>query len=275
MSQLNDPAAAVGLYSISVREPDVATLLSWAARSAIPFLHLRGGHRGYDLATQDRLTLRRWRAASSATVPITGVTADTDLVELLSAQPAVRRRADEDVRRLADAAHTLGARWLRLLARHPLDIDADTLDLPRTAVPLLVELHDPRWLHAEPHAALMRLLGQQPRLGLLADTAQLTLALARGNAAADDRAGDRLQQLAPWVEVLHLSDTGDGLTDPGHALVADHLTRPGPGAQRTAPEVAVEWTGPDRSPATALARHREHAAWWVARRQPSHPGAAS
>ena len=253
--------ASVGLYSISVREPDVTTLLSWAARHTIPFLHLRGGERGYDLLTQDAGKLRRWRDASIATVPITGVTTDTDLADLLDQRHTPRRQATEDVRRLADAAHALGAGWVRLLARRPLGLVPDGgLDHVSTAVPLLVELHDPRWLTPGHHGALLRLLRAQPHLRLLADTAQLGRALAR----CGDRAEERLDQLGAWVDVLHLSGSGEGLADPGSERVADHIAGRVAGGQQV--EVAVEWTGADRAPATALARYHDHSAWWHRRR---------
>ncbi|MFI2204729.1 AP endonuclease [Streptomyces sp. NPDC020192] len=254
--------APVGLYSISVRGLEVPALLSWAARHRIPFIHLRGGRRGCDLAAQDATTLARWREASACTVPVTGVTADTDLADLLSADPAVRRQAREEVCRLADAARALGAGWLRLLARHPLHTTlagdgSGPLDGHVLAVPLLIELHAPQWLASRPHAALVCLLQQQPRLRLLADSAQFAQALAD---PGDDRAAERLKRLVPWIEVLHLSDPGPGLTDPGHAVVADHAIRRIAAGQPI--EVAVEWTGVDRTRAAALARYHEHAAWW-------------
>ncbi|MFE8018045.1 AP endonuclease [Streptomyces antibioticus] len=262
--------APVGLYSISVRGLDVTDLLSWAARHRIAFVHLRGGRRGCDLAARDASTLARWREASKRTVPVTGVTADTDLADLLSADPAVRHQAREEVSRLADAARAVGAGWLRLLARRPLHTTDFATDgsgpLGDLAVPLLIELHNPKWLAERPHTALVRLLQQQPRLQLLADSTQLAQALAE---PGDGRAAERLERLGPWIKVLHLSDPGPGLADPGHRVVAHHVARRITDGQRI--EVAVEWTGADRTPAAALARYREHAAWWNAAR----PGTGS
>lgn len=269
---MNAPAP-VGLYSISVRGLDVPDLLSWAARNRIPFVHLRGGRRGCDLAARDASTLARWREASARTVPVTGVTADTDLADLLSTDPTVRRQAREEVSRLADAARAMGAGWLRLLARRPLHTTVFATDdsgpLDGLVVPLLIELHDPQWLAPRPHAALVCLLQQQPRLRLLADSAQLTQALAE---PGDGQAAERLERLGPWIKVLHLSDPGPGLADSGHGVVADHVMRRIADGQRI--EVAVEWTGADRTPTAALARYREHAAWWSGRNA-AHPGVGS
>lgn len=301
-------SSPVGLYSIAVRGLEVPDLLAWAAGHGIPFVHLRGGQRGYDLATRDPGTLRRWRHASAATVPITGITADTDLADLMTSDRLRRRAAVDQVRRLTDAASALGASWVRLLARNPLhpltvtnnanddngdDTDHgahhdgragaglfDVVEVADLAVPLLIELHHPLWLARRPHAALVRLLTRQPRLRLLADSAQLAHAIDRlhngprrnvrgGTGGAMDgvggggRAAERLHRLVPWIEVLHLSDHGPGLTAPGHKLVAGQVSRYIAGGRRV--EVAVEWTGADRSPATALARYREHAAWWAHR----------
>lgn len=277
----------MGLYSIAVRGLEVPDLLGWAARHGIPFVHLRGGQRGYDLAAQDSGTLCRWRNAIVATVPVTGVTADTDLADLTASDPVRRRAAVDQVRRLADAAHTLGASWVRLLARNPLHPLTDTtnsaaglFDGADLAVPALIELHHPLWLARRPHTVLVRFLARQPRLRLLADSAQLAHAVARlhngphgntrGNMRGDAdrdgsgrRAAERLHRLGPWIDVLHLSDHGAGLTAPGHKLVADQVSRHIAGGRRV--EVAVEWSGADRTPATALARYREHAAWWASR----------
>lgn len=303
MTTTSSTASPVGLYSIAVRGLEVPDLLAWAARHSIPFVHLRGGQRGYDLAAQEPGTLRRWRQTSAATVPITGITADTDLADLMTSDPLRRRAAVDQVQRLADAAHTLGASWVRLPARNPLhpmtetnnanddigaDHDADhddragagLFEVADLAVPLLIELHHPLWLARRPHAALVRLLTRQPRLRLLADSAQLARAVARlhngprhsirnGTGGAMDgvggggRAAERLHRLGPWIGVLHLSDHGLGLTAPGHSIVADQVSRHIAGGRRV--EVAVEWTGADRTPATALARYREHAAWWATR----------
>ncbi|MFD4577418.1 sugar phosphate isomerase/epimerase family protein [Streptomyces sp. NPDC058417] len=265
--------APVGLYSISVRGLDVPDLLSWAAHHGIPFVHLRGGKRGYDLAAQDASTLARWREASTRTVPVTGVTADTDLADLLSTDPALRRQARREVHRLADAARAVGAGWLRLLARHPLkttDFAADSSwMLDGLEVPLLIELHDPQWLAERPHAAMVCLLQRQPRLHLLADTAQLAQAFVEPD---DGRTAERLDGLGPWIKVLHLSDPGPGLVGPGHSVVADHVMRRITDGQRI--EVAVEWTGADRTPAAALTRYRDHTAWW-SRRSTARPEAGS
>lgn len=259
--------APVGLYSISVKGLELAELLSWAAGHGIPFVHLRGGSRGYDLAAQDAATLTRWRDLSATTVPLTGVTAEVDLADLLGTDPAAAHRVREQTRLMAAAAHALGARWLRLLARHPFRAFAagvEEIGGRGLAVPLLAELHHPQWLAHGPHTALMRLL-QQTRLRLLADTAQLAQALA---ASGDGHAAERLERLWPWIEVVHLSDPGPGLTGPGHALVADHAIGRIAGGQRV--EVAIEWTGTDRTPAVALARYRRHVDWWN-RRHAHHP----
>ncbi|MBI1758281.1 MAG: hypothetical protein HYR62_03515, partial [Actinobacteria bacterium] len=170
-------APGVGLYSISVREPDVPALLTWAAGEGIPFVHLRGGPRGFDLGRRDLAALRRWRRIADDLVPITGVTADVDLADLLTEDHTIRSAAREQTLRLADAAAALGAGWLRLLARIPLtDCHLSALRegvVPLAAVPLLVELHHPDWLAPTAFAAMEEVLDRCPQIRLLADTAQL------------------------------------------------------------------------------------------------------
>lgn len=52
---------SVGLYSISVRGLNIPDLLVWAARANMPFIHLRGGPRGFDLARRTASALGEWR----------------------------------------------------------------------------------------------------------------------------------------------------------------------------------------------------------------------
>lgn len=261
---MSTPAATndVGFYSIGVRGLAVPELLAWAHREGIGFVHLRGGPRGFALADQSRATLHRWYQAARATVPITGVTVDTDLAELLAPDPAVQTRAREHIARLSDAAAILGASWVRLLARTPPDLHrwVDPTDALPT-VPLLVELHHPGWLTSEAVRWLTATVEACPLLRVLADTVQLA-----GDTDAmppDVRGADPvLARIVDASAVLHLSDDGRGLDRPGHGRVARLAARRIAAGQPIA--VAVEWTGADRSPPVALDRYRAAAAWWRA-----------
>ncbi|MFJ4689478.1 AP endonuclease [Streptomyces sp. NPDC088789] len=192
-------------------------------------------------------------AAAEAAVPVTGVTADLDLTDLLNPDPAVRNPARGELGRLADAAVRLGARWVRLLAAHPPNTPVAWAGrtLPAVAVPLLAELHHPAWLTPTPYAALRPLLDSG--LGLLADTAQLAPALP----TVEDEAV--LARVFGAVRVLHLSDPGTGLAGPGsQSVTARVLARIRAGHPV---ETAFEWTGHPRTPAACLARYR-HAVTW-------------
>lgn len=247
---------AIGLYSIGVRGMDVPELLTWAHSAEVPFMHLRGGPRGFDLTRRDTRTLRAWRRRTKETVPITGVTADLDLSDLFTGHRADEQRARAELARLADAAAELGAGWVRILARIPLAGPIRST-MPETAVPLLVELHHPDWLTPGPMATMRELLAHCGQIRLLADTAQL--------AAALPRAGEHDRSALTWVlartGVLHLSDDSGGPAAGGRAadVAADAARRIAAG-QRI--EVAAEWTGSDRSPATCLARYKTAASWW-------------
>ncbi|WP_433513758.1 hypothetical protein ACQP2T_61135 [Nonomuraea sp. CA-143628] len=247
----------IGLYSISVRGLAVPDLLAWAAACGIPFVHLRGGPRGVALAARSDDTVRAWARAAQETVPITGVTADVDLADLLIGGPAVRRQAAQEVTRLAHATRILGGAWVRLLARTPLTCRQLTgaAVLPAAEVPLLAELHHPQWMAADLLMALLDASGPTGGLRLLADTAQLAAALP-----ADGAVPAWLDLIADHAPVLHLSDRGTGLAGRGPALVAAAAqTRIHHGLPL---QVAVEWTGPDRSPRACLARYRAATAWW-------------
>ncbi|SFK20085.1 hypothetical protein SAMN05216275_119101 [Streptosporangium canum] len=252
--------APVGLYSISVRGFDVPDMLRWAAAHGVPFLHLRGGPRGMHLSAQPTRTVLAWAKTAADTVPITGVTADVDLADLLTGDRSRRQRAATELAHLAKAAYVLGAGWVRLLARTPLAVRvlAEAAAMPALAggpMPLLVELHHPGWLAPGAFAALTALIDSCPRMRLLADTAQLAAATPTGHATAA-----RLGLLLDRTQVVHLSDNDAGLDAPGHTLVAALAADRIITGQRM--EVAVEWTGGDRTPAVCLARYRAAVAWW-------------
>lgn len=244
----------VGLYSIGVRGLEVPDLLAWAHRHDLGFVHLRGGPRGYDLARRETAELERWRQTAAATVPITGVTADLDLADLHHPDTAYQSRARRELEGLAHAARVVGARWVRLLARHPLSTLAPAL--VNAALPVVVELHHPAWWKAAPHQVLLDLLDRKPGVAVLADTAQLAHAFEVIGAGM----GERWEAVAARARVLHLSDHGSGITAPGHARIARDLARRIHTGQRV--EVAGEWTGPDRTPAVCLDRHRALTRWW-------------
>lgn len=243
----------VRLYSIGVRGLEVPDLLAWVHRHGLGFVHLRGGPRGFDLVRRETAELEWWRRAAAARAPITGVTADLDLADLHHSDPAHRARARRELQNLARATRAVGAHWVRLLAHKPL---STPVTAPVDAgVPLLVELHHPTWWEAAPHRVLLDLLDGDPGVAGLADTAQL----AHAQSVIGPDVGKRWEQVAARTQVLHLSDNGSGL-NPGHARIARSLARRIHTGQQV--EVAVEWTGPDRTRAVCLRRHRALTRWW-------------
>ncbi|GAA4203014.1 hypothetical protein GCM10022252_60010 [Streptosporangium oxazolinicum] len=250
----------IGLYSISVRGLNVPDMLDWAASHDIPFVHLRGGPRGVDLASQSPATVWRWRKAAARTVPITGVTADVDLADLLTGDASARRRAAYDLEELAEAATILNARWVRLPARTPLTVDQlargeKLRALADSVIPLLIEPHHPGWVFPATLRSLVDLVNACPRMGLLADTAQLAAALPKR-----DRFPAWLAPVLDHTQVLHLSDPGTGLDAPGHAVIAALAAHRVHAGQNL--EVALEWTGADRGPDECLARYHATVTWW-------------
>lgn len=244
----------VGLYSIGVRGLQVPELLVLAHRHELGFVHLRGGPRGFDLVHRSPDELERWRRVVAATVPITGVTADLDLADLYHPDPGHRGRALRELENLARTALVLGAGWVRLLARRPMTIpDPGPVEV---GVPLLIEPHHPAWWEAAPHQFLLDLLEKIPDMAVLADTAQL----AHAQSVHGPGMGERWQATVARVKVLHLSDNGTGLDAPGHECTARDLARRIHAGQPI--EVALEWTGSDRTATACLQRHRALRHWW-------------
>jgi hypothetical protein len=255
----------VGLYSIGIRRLDAGEFLGLAARWQVPFAHLRGGSRGYDLARIPSAQLTAWaRQAREAGVPVTMVTADIDLADFTAPGTARYQQAAREFAALAAAAAELGARAIRLLASAvPRDAAWETLSVPMDAAPgmaVLAELHDPGWFTPAAAARLYGLLDRTPGLALLLDSAQVHDAWLTGPAASWP---GLIAGLAARAGVVHLSDRGTGLDQPGHQLLA-RAARAAAGEGRQA-ETAFEWTGADRSPQACLARYRGAAAWHVAR----------
>jgi hypothetical protein len=127
----SDTTPPLGLYSIGIRDLDVTALLTLAAGHQVPFLHLRGGPKGYDLARRDQAQLAAWARQAHDGVPVTMVTADLDLADFLQPAAPEYRRASADLERLAEATRALGANAVRLLARRPpLGTEWDALVIP-------------------------------------------------------------------------------------------------------------------------------------------------
>lgn len=254
----------LGLYSIGIRGLDPGELIAAAARWQVPFMHLRGGPRGYDLARVPAAQLTAWaRQARDAGVPVTMVTADTDLADFTAPGTARYRQAARELTALAAAAAELGARAVRLLARTvPRGTEWETLLVPAVAAPgmaVLAELHDPGWFTPAAAAPLCGLLDRTPGLALLLDSAQVHDAWTADPAAPWP---GLLAVLAARAGTVHLSDRGTGLNQPGHRLLSRAARAAGEGRPA---ETAFEWTGADRSPQACLARYRAAAAWHAAR----------
>lgn len=253
----------LGLYSIGVRGLDAGELLAAAARWRVPFVHLRGGPRGYNLARVPAARLAAWaRQARDDGVPVTMVAADTDLADFTAPGTIRYQDAAHELAALAAAAAELGAHAVRLLARAiPRDAEWETIAVPVGAAPgitVLVELHDPQWLTPGATARLHGLLNQTPGLALLLDSAQIHDAWLRDPAVPWPTL---LAELAARAEVVHLSDRGDGLNGAGHRLAARAVR--GTASSGHDAEAAFEWTGADRAPQACLARYRAAAAWWA------------
>ncbi len=253
---------ALGLYSIGIRSIALEDLLALAEAHQVPFLHLRGGPRGFDLARRDTATLGRWACRSRASTPITAVTADLDLVDFARPDTPAYRQASTELDRLGHASAVLGARAIRLLARRVLD----QRQWPDLAVPnlvaryglmTLVELHDPAWFTAPTLASVTAYLDRASWLALLIDTSQVHRAWLRSDNPSS--LFDDLSALVPQTRAVHVSDNGAGLTGTGHRMVAQtfgHL-----GADHRV-EIAFEWTGADRSPQGCLVQYRRAVQWW-------------
>jgi hypothetical protein len=253
---------AIGLYSIGIRGVDLDDLLVLAATHQIPFLHLRGGPRGFDLARRDTGTLSRWARHSRSSVPITAVTADLELADFLQQDELAHGQASAELHRLSRAAAVLGARTVRLLARRVLDkqkwADLDVPDLTGVyGVTTLVELHDPAWFTTQTVASVAAHLEHLPSLALLIDSGQIDNAHLRSDNPAGLAAA--VDTLRPYTRAVHLSDSGEGLTGPGHRYVTQAFGHPSAADPN---EIAFEWTGADRSMHGCLTRYHRAVAWW-------------
>lgn len=252
------PLPPLGLYSIGIRPISVPDLLDMAAAHGVTFVHLRGGSRGYHLASQPHDQLRCWAQHAAHTVPVTAVTTDVDLTDL--AEGSTRLTAIVEFDRLAVAAGLLAGgdpTVLRVLARAPLPPREVVPGLvPQTAAPIVIELHHPDWFVEPALSAVVELVEQSPGLGLLADSGQIHCAHST-HPAVDEAT---VRRIVDHARVVHLADAGAGLEATGHRVVAEAVraaARHGWSGQ-----VAFEWAGTDRRPQVCLARYDAAASWW-------------
>ncbi|MGH3826910.1 MAG: hypothetical protein ACRDQX_07025 [Pseudonocardiaceae bacterium] len=248
----------VGLYSIGLRGLGVTEVLTVCAEHQVLFVHLRGGPRGYDLASRDQATLSRWARHAQRGTSVTLVTADLDLAQFGQPGGEGYRHARTELERLAEATAILGATAIRLMGHHPPDgsriIVPDLQD--QYGIATLVELHDPRWFTPAALTALEPVLHANSGLGLLLDSGQVH----RAWSCLGSLHAPVLEVLVRHARVVHWSDSGHGLDGAGHRLLAAAIRAcAGDGVA-----FGFEWTGPDRSVTTCLARYRSAVAWWQA-----------
>lgn len=254
-------ATGIGLYSIGIRGAAVPELAVWAARHQIPFLHLRGGHRGCAATRQTRQELDRWRAVAEATVPVRLLTADLTLHDLIQPYGQRRHAAERELERTASAASRLGAGMIRVLADAvpPHDEPIPVPRLPDTAMTLLLELHDASWWTPAGIGRLEDVARADPRIRLLADTGQAAAGFADTSEPAVSAIARRVLAMSA---VIHLSDDGSGLSAAGHAQLAGQARELLAAGQPL--EVAFEWTGAHRTAPVCLSRYHAACAWWHA-----------
>ena len=250
--------SAVGLYSNGVRGLGPGEFLDAAAAHRVPFVHLRGGPRGYGLVSAPAEQVTALARQAAGAVPVTLITADVDLCDFASPGDARWRQASAEVASLAQVTRELGAGSVRIVARAiPSGAQWHALAIPdlaaRYGVTVLIELHDPAWFTPEAADGLHKLMSSCDGLGLLLDSGQAHDAWLQSPGVPW---GSLLGGLITHTRVVHLSDRGDGLDGHGHHLLADatsyghHL------------EVAFEWTGDDRRLETCMTRYRAAVTWW-------------
>jgi sugar phosphate isomerase/epimerase len=259
---VNAQPPAVGLYSNGVRGLGLGEFLDAAAAHGVPFVHLRGGPRGYGLASTLPEQVTALARQAACTAPVTLITADVDLSDLTSPGDARWRQASDELATLAQVTREFGAATVRILARTvPSSARCQALAIPDLAaqhgVTLLIELHDPGWFTPEAADRLCDLMSSCPGLGLLLDSGQVHDAwLQSPNAPWKILLGSHITH----TRVMHLSDRGDGLNGRGHQLLAHAVRTAADDGQ--ALEVAFEWTGADRHLETCMPRYRAAVTWW-------------
>lgn len=169
---------AVGLYSNGVRDLGPEQFLAVAATHQVPFVHLRGGPRGYGLGSAPAQQVNGLTRQAAGAIRVTLVTADVDLNDFASPGDARWEQASAELTALARVARELGAERMRILARAlPSNAQWQALAVPdlaaRHGVTVLIELHDPVWFTVETADRLGGWMNRCPGLGLLLDSGQV------------------------------------------------------------------------------------------------------
>jgi len=109
----------MGFYSIGLGNLPINELSELVRSEEIPFLHLRGGRKGYNLAQFQECELEEFRNALHGLVDASLVTSDTDLQDFLAQAPE-RCPVVKELQALCRASSYLGANAVRLIGRRAL-----------------------------------------------------------------------------------------------------------------------------------------------------------
>lgn len=219
----------IGLYSLSMNVP-FSTLMEFADDQRMPFVHLRVGKRGYEVAeVRSALERRSW------TTPITLLCVSVDIEDILQSEST----AVSEFTSAIWLARKLGVKRVRILSRlssaewpnAQFDVDAYTA----SDIRLLIEPH-----HCQSFSDFeTNSISIPASIGILLDSAHL---IDAEQVISD---GDR-EELFRRTEIWHLhldestkSDDIDAFLRTFHRIKNAYNNKPH--------ELALEWTGQNRS----------------------------
>ncbi|XUY30481.1 hypothetical protein RMR21_025705 (plasmid) [Agrobacterium sp. rho-8.1] len=249
--------APLGFYSIGLANINLKALARIAKDHSLPFIHLRGGQRGYDFASWTERKLEMLPGIANLLPPVTVVTTEIDITDSSLSLPV--QNPPDNLLRLCHAADLFGANTLRLTARGYVSCNSWTELIHRwgsvTNKKFVVELHDPLWFNPSAAATFVKRC-ERAFIGILIDSQQVSLACRQFGVVQTEEA---LAIYEPIVRFAHVTDPGSGLTSPGTKMVFNLIAN----ARAVHPiEAVFEWTGADRSPERATMAYAVAAQVW-------------
>lgn len=242
----------MGFYSIGLGLTPISELIDKIKIEGIPFLHLRGGAKGYNLLSLSKADLSLFIDICKRGPKVTMLTSDFSLSDFFDVNISFHA-INSELNSYLEIAHLLSASSLRVLATEIIDAPPINVKIPlmSSRIKFTIELHNPYWFTPQ-SAEIINNICNENNVYILLDSGQVHEACKVHGYL---KVKESILIFIDKVNIIHISDNGFGVDDTGHHLVFTLINAFF--KFKSEVEIAFEWTGMDRSSKSAfLAYHK-------------------